>query len=156
MENNSYGIKGFHKWRQLEFFLEDRWPLDNTQNLCRYILLLPSKHFILGIGKMGINGSAVIARKTVYDTEKNFREEKRSTILVPSTETQPLRVVTSESFERYKTRGTISRHKRREYPPVCYCCSWTSHFPQDRSNNLNLWNWGRGIFLFNKLSREFR
>lgn len=51
---------------------------------------------------MGINRSAVIVRKTVYDTEKNCREENRSTILVPSTETQPLRAVPVRALRNTK------------------------------------------------------
>lgn len=89
--------------------------------------------------KVGINRAAVITRKTPIP-RKNGREGMRSTVLTLSAirDSAPQGSDQWELWELPKPEGAPSRHNRRECPPICYCCSWSSHFPEDWGNNLSL------------------
>lgn len=86
------------------------------------------------MGKVGINRAAEIARKTLIP-RKNCREGRRSMVFILSAvrDSAPQDRDQRELWELPSPEGALSSHQKRECPPVCYCCSWSSHFP-DRGN----------------------
>ena len=87
------------------------------------------------MGKVAINRAAEITRKTLIP-RKNCREGRRSMVFILSAvrDSAPQDRDQQELWELPTPEGAPSRHRKRECPPVCYCCSWNSHFPEDGGN----------------------
>lgn len=83
------------------------------QNPCGHIPLSSNKYFTLGMGKVGINRAAEIARKRLIP-RKNCREGRRSMVFILSAETQPLNTGTSKSFGDHPNQKVLHPDRKEE------------------------------------------